>query len=121
MRENLPSYDVRRKILAGDALASVDGFRVMILLTFKYLFGIRCCPDCPDCNVTSSPCQDLFGNSAYAEGGAFGRASGLYISIEAQKSAGSLHAHGQLHIECLHQHRTLFEVMSEVSKRPSVL
>ena len=68
MREALPSYDVRRKILAGDALASVDGFRIMVLLTFEHLFGLRFCPNCPHCNVGGSPCQDLFGSRATAEG-----------------------------------------------------
>ena len=43
MREALPPHDVRRNILAGDALASVDGFRIMVLLTFEHLFGLRFC------------------------------------------------------------------------------
>ena len=89
MRESLPPYDVRRKILAGDALASVDGFRVMVLLTFEHLFGLRVCQNCPQCNVGSSPCQDLFGSNATAEGGIFGRIDAVYTSLEAQKSTGS--------------------------------
>ena len=39
--ESLPSYDERRRILATDSLASVEGFRVMVQLTFKYLFGVK--------------------------------------------------------------------------------
>ena len=35
----LPSHDVRRQILATEALASVEGFRVMVHLTFQHLFG----------------------------------------------------------------------------------
>ena len=35
----LPSHDVRRQILATDALASVEGFRVMVQLTLQRLFG----------------------------------------------------------------------------------
>ena len=46
IRDTLPSYDIRKTILAGDALASADGFRTMILLTFEHLFGIRFCPHC---------------------------------------------------------------------------
>ena len=104
MRDNLPPYDVRKKILAGDALASVDGFRIMILLTFEHLFGIRFCPNCPDCNTTTCPCQDIVGSVATALGGIFGRIDAVFTSIEAQKSTGSLHAHSQLFIQCLHEH-----------------
>ena len=117
MKQWLPAYDERRAILARDGLASVDGFRMSVLLVCEYLFGMRVCPLCPDCNHgEASPCQDLFGNNAYSDGGIFGRADGIYISIEAQKSAGSLHAHGQLHIECLHQHCPLQEVMALVAR-----
>ena len=45
----------------------------------------------------------------------------IYISIEAQKPAGSLHAHAQVHIECLHQHCTIREVMEEVQRRGPTL
>ena len=70
-------------MIARDALASVDGFRVLVQLIHEYLFGLRICPQCPDCNngVQSSPCQDLFGSNATAEGGIFGRADGIYTSI----------------------------------------
>ena len=36
----LPSFDERRRILATDALASVEGFRVMVQLTMQHLFGV---------------------------------------------------------------------------------
>ena len=121
----LPDYDNRRAIVARDGLASVDGFRTGVLVTCHCIFGIRICTDCPDCNHRgasgSYSCQDLFGNNAYAEGGSFGRVDGIYISIEAQTSAGSLHAHAQLHIECLHQHCTIREVMEEVQHRGRTL
>ena len=121
----LPDYDNRRAIVARDGLASVDGFRVGVLVTCQCIFGVRICARCPDCNHRgasgSYSCQDLFGNNAYAEGGSFGRVDGIYISIEAQKSAGSLHAHAQLHIECLHQHCTIREVMEEVQHRGRTL
>ena len=103
----LPPYDERRAILARDPLASVEGFRITVLLVCEYVLGMRVCINCPDCNHNADSlvcCQDLLGNNAYTDGGAFGRADGIYISIEAQKSAGSLHAHAQVHIECKHQH-----------------
>lgn len=120
----LPSYEERRAILSRDGLSSVDGFRISILLVCEYIFGMRVCAQCPDCNSSAAnhdPCQDLFGNSSYSDGGSFGRADGIYISIEAQKSAGSLHAHGQLHIECLHQHTPLIEVMQIVAQRRDIV
>ena len=121
----LPEYDNRRAIPARDGLASVDGFRIAVLVTCQFVFGIRICMECPDCNHKgasgSYAFQDLFGNNAYAEGGGFGRGGGVYISIEAQKAAGSLHAHAQVHIECLHQHCTIREVMEEVQRRGPIL
>ena len=65
-------------------MASVDGFRTVILLTVEHLFGIRVCPHCPDCNATSNPCQDMFGSVATALGGIFGRIDAIFTSIEAQ-------------------------------------
>ena len=111
--DSLPTYDERRKILARDSLASVDGFRTLVLAAYEYLFGMRVCPFCPDCNngVSSRPCQDLFGSNAMPEGGIFGRVDAGYTSIEAQKSTGSLHAHSQLFVQCLHQHTPLAEIL----------
>ena len=119
----LPNYDERRALLSRDGLASVDGFRITILLVLEYICGLRVCSQCPNCNFKSYDneenrilfcCQDLLGNNSYSDGGAFGRNPGIYISIEAQKSQGSLHAHAQLHVECLHQHAPLMEVMTKI-------
>ena len=98
---SVPAYDERRKIIARDSLASVDGFRMMVSLAYEFLFGLRFCPFCPDCNngKNSVPCQDLFGSSSTAEGGIFGRLDAVFTSIEAQKSKGSLHAHSQLFLQ----------------------
>jgi hypothetical protein len=73
IRKSLPTYDERRHILARDSLASVDGFRTHVLAAYEYLFGLRVCPFCPDCNngANSVPCQDLFGSNAMAEGDIF--------------------------------------------------
>ena len=123
IRNWLPDYDDRRAILARDGLASVDGFQTSILIVCEYFFGMRVCAKCPDCNHTVTtgartdlvpqPCQNLFGSNAFAEGGSFGVAEGIYISKEAQKSAGSLHAHGQLHVACVHQHTPLSEIVMQ--------
>ena len=54
--------------------------------------------------------MDVFGSNAKPEGGVFGRVDGVYISIEAQKSSGSLHFHAQVFVESLHQHSCLQEI-----------
>ena len=66
LRNALPPYDERRALIARDPLASVDGFRVIMLLTYEYLFGMRVCPKCPHCSNAdhTSPCQDFFGSNA---------------------------------------------------------
>ena len=117
IRHMLPSYDERRAMLAQDPLASVEGFRFSILLVCEYLFGLRVCSDCPRCNASRKSCfrcSDLFGSNAYAEGGVFGRADGALISIEAQKSSGGLHAHAQVHMQCLHQHTPLLDIFEKI-------
>ena len=121
--DSLPPHDVRRRILARDSLASVDGFRTLVLAAYEYLFGMRVCLFCPDCNngVNSQPCQDLFGSNAMAEGGIFGRIDAGYTSVEAQKSTGSLHAHSQLFVQCLHQHTPLAEILDILKTKRSHL
>ena len=118
--DKLPDYDARRQILATDSLASVDGFRIMIQLTFQHLIGLNFCPNCPGCNRNNSdnPCQDLFGSNATAEGGIFGRVDAVYTSIEAQKSTGSLHAHSQVFVQCLHQHTNIYQIMEKLTEHP---
>ena len=113
---HIPTYDQRRRILATDSLAPVEGFRVMIELTLTHLFGINYCVNCPNCSESDSPCQDLFGSSARAEGGIFGRVDAVFTSIEAQKSSGSLHAHSQVFVQCLHQHQPLWEIASKLEE-----
>jgi hypothetical protein len=117
MERWLPNYDDRRAILARDGFASVDGFRTGILLVCEFIWGLRVCPMCPDCNHGDADhgCQDLFGSNAFAEGGILGRGDGVYISIEAQESAGSLHGHSQLHVECVHQNKHLSEVIAAIA------
>ena len=100
--------------------ASVDGFRVLVLLVMEHLFGLRVCRQCPDCNLASSPytpCQDQRGSSATLVGGVFGRMDAAYVTIEAQKSTGSLHAHCQCFVQCLHQHTALDEIFQLGAKK----
>ena len=73
LREKVPTYDERRSLIARDALASVDGFRTIVQLCLEYMFGMRFCVDCPNCN-----CADLFGSNAEPEGGIAGRVDGIY-------------------------------------------
>ena len=109
--QDLPSWQDRRAILARDPLASVDGFRMLMSLALRHLFGVRFCSRCPECNRRSSgQCQDALGSGASATGGVFGRVDAVYVAIEAQKSTGSLHGHTQVFIQCLHQHNSLTEV-----------
>ena len=108
----------RKKMLARDALACVDGFRTIVLETCARLFGLHVCPRCPDCNrgKGTTPCQNLVGSSANCAGGVFGRMDAAFISFEAQKSTGSLHAHCQLFVQCLHQFTPLREICERISQ-----
>ena len=108
LRKRVPTCDERRALISRDALACVDGFRTIVQLVMEYIFGLRCCIKCPNCL-----CSDLFGSNAKPEGGFLGRADAVYGSIEAQKSAGSLHVHFQVFLECLHQHTPLHTLLSE--------
>ena len=118
LRASCPNWEQRRQILARDPLATIDGFRVLILLTMKHLFGVNVCLSCPLCNSSeaSAPCQDDAGSSATCEGGVFGRCDAVYVALEFQKSAGSPHGHMQLFVQCLHQHTdlaTIFRLAQE--------
>ena len=115
----MPSHDCRKRILATDALVSVDGFRTMVHLTCSHLFGmILCCHNCPDCNCSAEPCQDMLGSNAKAEGGMFGRVDAVYTSIEDRTSTGSLHALRILKfvVQCLHQHTSLSDLLQNTSQ-----
>ena len=43
-----------------------------------------------------------------------GRVDSIYGSIEAQKSAGSLHLHMQVFVQCLHQHTPLHTLLEKI-------
>ena len=117
----LPTWEQRRKVLARDPLASVDGFHILSLLLLKHLFGVNVCPNCPTCTASRYPCIDRAGSSATLTGGVFGRVDATYISVEAQKSTGSLHAHCQVFVQCMHQHTPLTEIFQLVEERLDAL
>ena len=116
-----PNWEDRRRILARDPLATVDGFRVMMLLVMRHLFGLNVCLNCPRCNCQGSPCQDVDGSSAATPGGVFGRCDAAYLAIEFQKSAVSPHGQIQLFVQCLHQHETLQDIFALVEDRAADL
>ena len=116
LEDIVPETDDWRAVLARDPLAGVDGFRVVVGLVFEYILGMRYCPQCPNCE-----CSDLLGSNATAVGGSLGRVDGVYGSIEAQKSAGSLHLHVQVFVQCLHQHTPLHEIVQLSSEKMSDL
>ena len=110
LRRCLPGWQQRRTVLARDPLASVDGFHVLLRLLLRHVFGVNICHLCPDCDKTASPCMDCSGSNAALLGGVFGRMDAVYVTIEAQKSTGSLHGHLQCFLQCLHQHTPLTEI-----------
>ena len=69
---------------------------------------MRCCVRCPKCSFTG-----LFCSNVKPEGGMIGRIDAAFGSIEAQKSAGSLHVHFQIFVQCLHQHTPLHTLLSD--------
>ncbi|CAE7251314.1 pfh1 [Symbiodinium natans] len=112
----LPAYDERRAMLAKDPLACAEGFRVLVQLAMRHLFGVRFCPNCPECAMTNNPCTDAFGSNAMACGGIFGRVDSVYGSIECQKS-GSLHIHFQVFVQSFHQFRPIADLQKLSSEQ----
>ena len=91
----------------------------------RIAFHLRLCEDCPRCNLdygAMTPCTSCSsGSNATLVGGVFGRMDAAYVTIEAQKSTGSLHAHGQCFVQCLHQHTPLQEIFSLAEDRLQIL
>ena len=108
--QEIPDYETRRALLARDPLACAYGFQILVGLALRHIFGLRYCPQCPNCSCSSRPCTDAFGSNATARGGAFGRIDAVYGSLECQK-AGPYHLHGQFFVQCLHQFTPLSELV----------
>jgi hypothetical protein len=109
--QELPDYEARRALLARDPLACAYGFRVLVLLAFRHIFGLRFCFNCPDCAASNQPCTDAFGSNATATGGVFGCIDAVYGSLECQR-CGAEHLHGQFFVQCLHQVKSLSELVA---------
>jgi hypothetical protein len=110
----IPSSDARRRILARDPLACVQGFRTLALIVMRTLFGVNACFDCPSCNRHGeSGCGNSFGSVATPTGGVLGVVEAVYGSIENQK-AGALHVHWLLFLANMHQHLTLEEIADKI-------
>ena len=108
--KELPAYDDRKALLARDPLACVEGFRVLVYLALRRLFGLRFCPRCPDCAQSDTPCMDAFGSNAVSVGGIFGRVDAVYGALEYQKG-GPLHIHAQVFVQCHHQFTPISELL----------
>ncbi|CAK9070711.1 ATP-dependent DNA helicase, partial [Durusdinium trenchii] len=116
LAEELPNYQDRRALLARDPLARHYGFQVLVGLALRHIFGLRFCPQCPNCSCSDEPCADAFGSNATARGGVFGRMDAVYGSLECQKS-GAFHLHGQFFLQCVHQFTPLCELV-RLGKKP---
>eukprot|EP00435_Cladocopium_sp_Y103_P028722 s3575_g7.t1 len=99
-----------RALLARDPLACAYAFQVLVGLAFRHIFGLKFCPNCPDCACSDTPCMDAFGSSTTARGGVFGRIDAGYGSLECRR-CGAYHLHGQFFLECFHQFRSLTELV----------
>ena len=89
---------------------------MLVLLTLRHLFGVRYCPNCPNCAQSERPCMDAFGSNATAKGGIFGRIDSVYGAIECQKS-GTLHVHIQAFVQCYHQFTPLVDLLKLGNQR----
>ena len=84
----LPSYEVRRRLLTNSAISAADGFKIHFLALVKYIFGCRVCLNCPHCSCNAdhdSFCADAEGLICEVEGGSLGRLLCLVGTSEFQK------------------------------------
>ena len=117
---DLPMYDIRRALLAKDPVCIVHAFHTYIRFVLARLLGIRMCPLCPRCNARGSanPCQDRFGSNATPLGGILGRCDALAGVVEHQ-GQGTPHIHAVVHVQRLHQKRTLREIADFIQQDAS--
>ena len=113
----VPSYDLRKLMIARDSVCSVDAFNVTVRIVMAQLCGIRMCPDCPHCGLSECPCMYIYGSNATPMGGSMGRADALIGAVESQKKEGVLHVHVFLYGQMAHQHKHLQEVAEPFSAR----
>ena len=104
----LPTFEQRQRMVSQDPLACVDGFRTLVQLVLRTMFGVRVCSECPG-RSEKCACQDLFGSVSNVEGGVFGMIEAYCGSIEAQL-LGWLHAHILIYLKWVYQHHTMHEI-----------
>ena len=109
----LPEYDIRREVAAGDPLAVVETHRLNVCLRLAWLLGVRMCPSCPRCNDDPWGCQDIYGSNMRPTGGVIGGVETVEIGNEHQ-GHGTPHGHGQAHVVCIYQFGTLREIAEKI-------
>jgi len=116
---DIPMYDMRRALLAKDCVSIVTAFQVYIRIVLARLLGVRMCPLCPQCNARGSanPCQDRFGSNATPLGGILGRVDAIAGVVEHQ-GQGTPHFHVCVHVQRLHQSKTLVEIADLIKNLP---
>jgi hypothetical protein len=114
---DLPDYDLRKLMSAKDPLACVHAYDVAVKIILPALYGIRMCPECPNCAMSEKPCMDIFGSNATPMGGSMGRADALIGATEAQKAEGVLHLHLFMFLQMAHQFCSLEEVAALFKSR----
>ena len=108
---DIPSYDVRRALVAKDPWAVVQAFGISIRYMLPRLLGCRMCPLCPHCNVgrDHSACANKFGHNFLPMGGVAGLAAGFGGSVEYQLNDNP-HFHGNAHLVSMYQYMSLHEI-----------
>ena len=95
---------------ARDPLSCVCAFRVATTVIVPLLYGLRMCPDCPNCAESECPCMDASGSNGTPMGGSGGRADAMIGAAEAQKAEGVLHIHLFMFFQWMYQFCTLKEI-----------
>ena len=115
----IPCYEARRFLAARDPFSIVESFHVQLRLTLRHLFGVQICQDCLRCSTRQggTPCQSVDGSAAAWRLGVFGHVDAVYASLEHQK-AGSLHARMQVWVRCMHQQKSLREILADLQEAP---
>ena len=96
-----------------DPLACVHAYDIAAKLILPTLYGLRMCPDCPNCALAEKPCMDMFGSNATPMGGGMGRADAVIGATEAQKAEGVLHMHFFIFLQMAHQFSSLEEIATK--------
>ena len=97
-------------MISRDSLCGVDTYNITVRVIMAQLYGLRMCPQGPQCAMGDNPCMDMFGSNATPMGGSIGRADAMIGATEAQKAEGVLHLHFFIYLQMAHQHLNLSEI-----------